>query len=134
MNWSVYLTDKAKNNKLSKVWPQLLETQFSQEDETVELSFFVPKDLDYFDGHFPNAPILAGVVQLHWAVEYAKEHFSFDQRNVQNLEVLKFKAVIVPGQNLQLTLTKKNNEKIAFSYVSNKGQHASGRIVFEATF
>ena len=134
MNWSVYLTDKAKNNKLTKVWPQLLETQFSPEGETVELSFFVPKDLDYFNGHFPNAPILAGVVQLHWAVEYAKEQFSFIHRNVQNLEVLKFKAVIVPGQNLQLTLTKKSNEKIIFSYVSDKGQHASGRIVFEPTF
>ena len=128
------MTDKAKNNKLKKVWPQLLETQHSQEGETVELSFFVPKDLDYFNGHFPNAPILAGVVQLHWAVEYAKEQFSFDHKNVQNLEVLKFKAVIVPGQNLQLTLTKKSNEKIIFSYASDKGLHASGRIVFEPTF
>ena len=134
MIWSVYLTELAKNNKLTKVWPQLLETQFSSENETVELSFFVPEDLDYFNGHFPNAPILAGVVQLHWAVEYAKEQFSFTHRNVQNLEVLKFKAVIVPGQNLQLTLTKKSNEKIIFSYVSDKGQHASGRIVFEPMF
>jgi 3-hydroxymyristoyl/3-hydroxydecanoyl-(acyl carrier protein) dehydratase len=134
MNWSVYLTELAKNNKLTKVWPQLLETQFSSENETVELSFFVPEDLDYFNGHFPNTPILAGVVQLHWAVEYAKEQFSFTHRNVQNLEVLKFKAVIVPGQNLQLTLTKKSNEKIIFSYVSDKGQHASGRIVFEPMF
>jgi 3-hydroxymyristoyl/3-hydroxydecanoyl-(acyl carrier protein) dehydratase len=134
MNWSVYLTELAKNNKLTKVWPQLLETQFSSENETVELSFFVPEDLDYFIGHFPNTPILAGVVQLHWAVEYAKEQFSFTHRNVQNLEVLKFKAVIVPGQNLQLTLTKKSNEKIIFSYVSDKGQHASGRIVFEPMF
>ena len=128
------MTELAKNNKLTKVWPQLLETQFSSENETVELSFFVPEDLDYFNGHFPNAPILAGVVQLHWAVEYAKEQFSFTHRNVQNLEVLKFKAVIVPGQNLQLTLTKKSNEKIIFSYVSDKGQHASGRIVFEPMF
>lgn len=133
MNWSVYLTDLTNNNKLTKVWPKLLETQFSSDNEIVELSFFVPKDLYYFTGHFPNAPILAGVVQLHWAVEYAKEQFSFDHKNVQNLEVLKFKAVIVPGQNLQLTLTKKSNEKIIFSYVSEKGQHASGRIVFEST-
>ncbi len=131
MNWSVCLTDKVKGNKLPKVWPQLIETQFSSADETVMLSFFVPKDLDYFNGHFPNAPILAGVVQLHWAVEYAKEQFSFDHKNVQNLEVLKFKAVIVPGQSLQLILTKKSEEKIVFSYSSDKGQHASGRIVFE---
>jgi len=133
MNWSVYLTDIAKNNKLTKVWPQLLETQLSSADETVQLSFFVPKDLDYFNGHFPNAPILAGVVQLHWAVEYAKEQFSFNHKSVQNLEVLKFKAVIVPGQNLQLILTKKSEDKIVFSYFSDKGQHASGRIVFEPT-
>jgi len=133
MNWSVCLTDKVKDNKLTKVWPQLLERQLSSEDEVVELSFFVPKDLDYFTGHFPNAPILAGVVQLHWAVEYAKEQFSFEHKNVQNLEVLKFKAVIVPGQNLQLTLTKKSPEKVLFSYISDKGQHASGRIVFEPT-
>jgi len=127
------LTKQAKSNKSSKIWPQLLDRQLSTE-ESVELSFFVPKDLDYFNGHFPNAPILAGVVQLHWAVEYAKEQFSFVDRTVKNLEVLKFKAVIVPGQNLQLVLTKKNDEKIIFSYFSNKGQHASGRIVFEPAF
>jgi 3-hydroxymyristoyl/3-hydroxydecanoyl-(acyl carrier protein) dehydratase len=134
MNWSVYLIDKMKNNKLIKVWPQLLDTQLSSDDEAIVLSFFVQTDLDYFKGHFPNAPILAGVVQLHWAVEYAKEQFKLSHKNVQNLEVLKFKAVIVPGQNLQLTLTKKSDDKVLFSYCSDKGQHASGRIVFEPTF
>jgi 3-hydroxymyristoyl/3-hydroxydecanoyl-(acyl carrier protein) dehydratase len=134
MNWSVYLTDKAKDNKLTKIWPQLLETHFSQEEDSVELSFFVPKDLDYFNGHFPDTPILAGVVQLHWAVEYAKEQFLLVDQIVKNIEVLKFKGVIVPEQNLQLTLTKKSAEKVIFSYFSDKGQHASGRIVFEPTF
>lgn len=134
MYWSVYLTNKAKDNKLTKIWPQLLDKQLSQEKESVELSFFVPKDLDYFNGHFPDAPILAGVVQLHWAVEYAKDQFSFSHFNVQNLEVLKFKAVIIPGQNLQLTLTKKSDNKVIFSYFSDKGQHASGRIIFEPKF
>jgi len=134
MNWSVYLTDQAESKTMTKVWPQLLEKWLSKEEESAELSLWIPKDLDYFNGHFPNTPILAGVVQLHWAVEYAKEQFSLVNHNVQNLEVLKFKAVIVPGQNLSLKLTKKSPSKIIFSYFSDKGQHASGRIVFEPEF
>lgn len=134
MNWSIYLTDQTASKTIAKVWPQCLDKHFSQDNEHVELSLWVPEDLHYFKGHFPNAPILAGVVQLHWAVEYAKEQFSLAHLNVQNLEVLKFKAVIIPGQNLQLTLTKKSSTKIVFSYFSEKGQHASGRIVFEPEF
>ena len=85
----------------------------------------------FFNGHFPDAPILAGVVQLHWAVEYSKQHFLLTQIEVKNIEVLKFQVVIVPGQNLTLTLVKKAANKVLFSYASDKGQHASGRIVFE---
>jgi len=111
------------------VWPQILNEKC--DDNSVSLSCIIPENLDYFNGHFPQAPILAGVVQLHWAVEFAKQKFSFTDHSVKNLEVLKFQEVIVPGQTLEIILTKKNNEKVLFSYQSEKGQHASGRIVFE---
>jgi len=111
------------------VWPQILNEKC--DDNSVSLSCIIPENLDYFNGHFPQAPILAGVVQLHWAVEYAKQKLSFTNHSVKNLEVLKFQEVIVPGQTLEIILTKKNNEKVLFSYLSEKGQHASGRIVFE---
>lgn len=127
------MTNSNTHKSLTKVWPQQLNKQRSAEGDIVELALWVPDDLDYFQGHFPNAPILAGVVQLHWAVEFAKQEFSLSEQTVQNLEVLKFKAVITPGQNLQLTLTQKTTSKIIFSYSSDKGQHASGRIVFEST-
>jgi 3-hydroxymyristoyl/3-hydroxydecanoyl-(acyl carrier protein) dehydratase len=100
-------------------------------ENSAELALFIPENLDYFNGHFPDAPILAGVVQLHWAVEYAKQVFNLANCEVVNLEVLKFQVVIVPKQNLVLTLTRKSNDKVLFSYVSERGQHASGRIVFE---
>ncbi len=28
-------------------------------------------ELSVFEGHFPSDPILAGVVQVHWAITYA---------------------------------------------------------------
>ena len=95
-----------------------------------DISLFIPENLDYFKGHFPQAPILPGVVQLEWAVMYAKEMFNIEC-DVKDIEVLKFQVVIEPGQNLDLQLTQKSEYKVAFSYSSNKGKHASGRIVFD---
>ncbi len=117
------------NNDLVKIWPEVL-TKTTDENQ-ITLQLLVPIDLDYFNGHFPNAPILAGVVQLHWVVEFSKKYFSMNALEVKNTEVLKFQVVIIPGQNLTLTLIKKAPDKVLFSYTSDKGQHASGRVVFE---
>ena len=119
------------HNELVKIWPDVLADNI--DESQVELQLLIPKDLDYFTGHFPGAPILAGVVQLHWAVEYAKKYFSLTELDVQNIEVLKFQVVIIPGQKLNLTFTRKASNKVLFSYASDKGQHASGRIVFEGS-
>jgi 3-hydroxymyristoyl/3-hydroxydecanoyl-(acyl carrier protein) dehydratase len=120
------------NNDLVKIWPEVLAENV--DNDLVELQLHIPFDLDYFQGHFPNAPILAGVVQLHWAVEYCKQKFSLTELEVKNVEVLKFQVVIIPGQKLNLALTRKTVNKVLFSYTSEKGQHASGRIVFEDTW
>jgi len=117
------------NNDLVKIWPQVLAE--NTDDNQISLQLLIPKDLDYFSGHFPDAPILAGVVQLHWAVEYAKQYFLLSDLEIKNIEVLKFQVVIIPGQNLTLSLIKKTADKVLFSYASDKGQHASGRLVFE---
>lgn len=117
------------HNDLVKIWPEVLAKNIAENQ--IALQLLIPKDLDYFNGHFPSAPILAGVVQLHWAVEYAKQYFLLTELDVQNIEVLKFQVVIIPGQKLNLTLTRKTSNKVLFSYASDKGQHASGRIVFE---
>ena len=129
MIWRSCLTDvKHTHSDLVKIWPEVIAE--NSDDKQVVLELLVPADLDYFNGHFPNAPILAGVVQLHWAVEYSKKHFLLSQADADNIEVLKFQVVIIPGQKLTLTLTKKSSDKILFSYASDKGQHASGRLVF----
>ena len=94
----------------------------------VELTLYLHAELDYFRGHFPGAPILAGVVQLDWAVKYAQQHLGM-HGEVKDIEVLKFQVVMTPELELTLALVKKKDDKFGFSYHSEKGQHASGRIV-----
>ena len=117
-----------KTNDLTIIWPELLDKKI--DNNQVELHLFVSDKLHYFKGHFPESPILAGVVQLHWVVEYAKSVFNLSDDKVANLEVLKFQVVIIPNQHLILTLTQKPNDKVVFTYTSERSQHASGRVVF----
>ena len=112
---------------LNKVTPQV--AVLSQTEHRVSLALTITADLDYFRGHFPDAPILAGVVQLDWAVKYAQQYLGFGKL-VQDLEVLKFQVVTTPDMTVNLTLERNAKGKCLFSYQSEKGQHASGRIVF----
>jgi acyl-coenzyme A synthetase/AMP-(fatty) acid ligase len=84
-----------------------------------------------FDGHFPGTPILPGVVQLQWAVHWARERFGIAAA-VARLEALKFQQVIPPGTEVALALQWHAARcTLAFRYESAAGSHASGRVVFK---
>lgn len=117
------------NQALADILPPILHEQ--REGDSVTLTLKIPADLVHFNGHFPGTPILPGVVQLHWVVAFVKQTFALADFEVRDVEVLKFKTVIVPDQQLELTLTRKKADKFAFSYQSDKGLHASGRLVIE---
>ena len=44
------------NNDLVKIWPDVLLKSIT--DDRVELQLTLAPDLGYFNGHFPNSPIL----------------------------------------------------------------------------
>jgi 3-hydroxymyristoyl/3-hydroxydecanoyl-(acyl carrier protein) dehydratase len=114
-------------SKLIKTQPQQLSCE--RIEQGYQFDLLVPADLDYFNGHFKDGPILAGVVQLDWAIAAICQQFNL-ARPVQNVEVLKFQVVITPGMTISLTVEQKSADKYLFSYHSAKGQHASGRVVF----
>jgi len=110
------------------LWPG--QTVLQRGEHNVVLQLHVPPDLLYFDGHFPEAPILPGVVQLDWALALGRQYFDLPA-HFRALQALKFQRVVTPGATLTLELendTQKN--ALAFRLHSANGQHASGRILF----
>src|SRR5271154_6573576 len=97
----------------------------------VELNLMIPHDLIYFRGHFPNFPILPGIVQIEWAMEYARRYFDLASASVETLQV-KFRQPIGPGDHLWLTLEHHvTRHQIAFTYAGRGGIASSGRIGLE---
>lgn len=116
-------------SKLKETQPILVSNESIEHG--VKLTLKVQSSLDYFEGHFPELPILAGVVQLDWAVKFANEYLGLSSAVVKQVEVLKFQEMIRADQVVDLSLTRKSDYKFLFKYVSDIGVHASGRIVLE---
>jgi len=101
-----------------------------REAQRVELELIVPPELYYFDGHFPEAPILPGVVQLDWAIGKGREYFALPP-HFRAVHALKFQHVIQAGKPVTLELTHDIDRGcLHFRYFSRDTQHASGRILF----
>jgi 3-hydroxymyristoyl/3-hydroxydecanoyl-(acyl carrier protein) dehydratase len=98
--------------------------------DAIVLEIDVRRVLAYFAGHFPEMPILPGVVQVDWAVRYAKKYFSVSEK-FASLENVKFLALVVPDIRLRLTLTWNEASKaLDFAYADARKRYSSGRLVF----
>lgn len=101
-----------------------------QTDDIVVLNLYVPENLYYFQGHFDVAAVLPGVVQTDWVMQYLAEFFQQDLLAFSSLSNLKFQQIVGPGYQLTLELKKISEQKFGFSYYSEHGQHASGKVIF----
>lgn len=94
------------------------------------LQLTVPANLLYFKGHFPEYPILPGVVQIDWAIAYGREFFDL-QFPFSGMKALKFQQVILPDSDIRLSLQfDPEKQSLSFRYFSEAGQHGSGVILF----
>jgi 3-hydroxymyristoyl/3-hydroxydecanoyl-(acyl carrier protein) dehydratase len=98
----------------------------------VVLTLFIPKELAHFEGHFPDLPILPGVVQIDWAIALAREHCG-TEGEFAALEGIKFQAVVRPEATLRLALRwDAVTSKLSFDYSQAGKTSASGKVVFGA--
>jgi 3-hydroxymyristoyl/3-hydroxydecanoyl-(acyl carrier protein) dehydratase len=107
-------------------WPQIDDVR--RTDDGVELEIRLPPDLFWFRGHFPQVPILPGVVQIDWAIQYAREHLDVDLPAARVFKV-KFRQVIRPGEYLTLRLQHRRNKgHLLFEYQRGQSICASGQV------
>ncbi|MGA7436860.1 MAG: hypothetical protein WBW32_01895, partial [Luteibacter sp.] len=67
------------------------------------LALALPFDLACFVDHFPAAPVLPGVLQIAWALEFASSRFG-TPTTCRGMDQLKFQRLLRPGDRVDLTL------------------------------
>ena len=86
-------------------------------------------ELAAFEGHFPQAAILPGVVMIDWAVRLGRDAFGV-AGDLQCMEALKFQQLVRPGMLLTADLDWSPG-LLGFRFTSAQGVHASGRLRFD---
>jgi len=127
-----------RNRFASSQWPRIDNMNTRNNQFTIDL--YINKDMHWLEGHFPEQPVVAGVVQTHWAAEFAKQLFNTGDEFVR-IDNLKFQQVILPNQNLQLTLERSEaterdeikNSTIRFRYSRNEIIFSEGKLAFRQT-
>lgn len=97
-----------------------------------ELLLSIDPELCWFEGHFPKAAILPGVVQINWARQLARKLWPAQDwiSRASAMETIKFQQVIRPGNEVQLSLSLDSvKRKLSFSYFAGDKKYSSGRLV-----
>lgn len=86
------------------------------EGDTHILLLELPLDLACFVDHFPVAPVLPGVLQIAWALEFASSRFG-TATTCRDMDQLKFQRLLRPGDRVELALRyDPTRGRLHFSY------------------
>lgn len=123
--WPTFVEIEDKNKSQDESAPA------SSTENIFEVTCIIPADLSWFNGHFPEQPVLPGVVQVNWASQVAQR--VFDCAEFRGVNSLKFTTMILPNTQVTLYLTA-NPEKhsIKFSYKSDETLFSSGTLIFSS--
>ena len=103
----------------------------AQRPESIDLGLRIPRELAYLPGHFPQVAVVPGVVQIQWAVHYARQHLHISD-SFDHMEVIKFKELLLPDQHATLTLDyAPHNGRLQFRVHAGAVEFSSGRIYFK---
>ena len=81
----------------------------------VRLQLRLDPDLPWFAGHFPGAPLLPGVTQIHWVMHYAASLLKLAQP-FHGVDQLKFQRPCAPGPSAACTCSGRRT-RASFSFI-----------------
>jgi 3-hydroxymyristoyl/3-hydroxydecanoyl-(acyl carrier protein) dehydratase len=107
--------------------PRVLSVTAESSSATVRLG--VPPDLHWFQGHFPGHAILPGIVQIDWAAMICRAVFGH-MRAPRDIHRLKFRSIIAPPDDVELTVRRKDEHRVDFWYTGAAERKSEGTLVY----
>lgn len=105
--------------------PELLKEQTGP--KSLQRRLRIPVDLAQLEGHFPGWPLVAGAVQVQFAME-AVEFWLGSPTALSGIAALKFRDLLRPGDEFDLRLERVAADRIDFTLVDGARVFSSGRL------
>ncbi len=122
------LIDQLKTRFSSDQWPHFRSAQ--TDGDACRLALHISAEICWFEGHFPGQPVLAGVVQTHWAGQLARFIFAVDG-DFQRIDNLKFQTVVLPDSDIVLSLDfDRAANAVKFKFFGEESAYSQGKLVF----
>lgn len=80
----------------------------------------IPTDSLWFDGHFPNNPVLPGIAQLGMVYDIIAQDFD-GPVSIVEVNRVRFKQMIQPDDELDVTITPHATKADCFSFRMTRG-------------
>ena len=96
---------------------------------SADLTFL--KDSLYFNGHFPGHPILPGVIQIHFILQFIKQYFNTEINDYHILK-LKFSNLVLPDTPVHFELKRNGENSFSFNYYGDDKKYSGGNIITKA--
>lgn len=110
-----------------RMWYKYMSDNQGGKDE-IRARIQVPPDSPWFDGHFPEAPLLPGVAQLGMVHDLLIRIFK-EKRPVTQVSRVRFKQMIRPHQSLVLTVKiGADDASHSFRITGDEGLICSGQM------
>ncbi|MBX2809565.1 MAG: hypothetical protein KTR20_13150 [Cellvibrionaceae bacterium] len=109
-------------------WPRIHGG--THHETCAELSLGIGENLHWFKGHFPEQPVVPGVVQTHWVGVFSRHLFSINQAFAKITNV-KFNTVMLPQTQTRLRLIyRPERHSVNFTFENDSTLYSSGTLHF----
>ncbi|WP_295802372.1 AMP-binding protein [uncultured Microbulbifer sp.] len=114
--------------------PQVTASRLLDGDDAsvqrARVSLRIPGDLPCLPGHFADAPVVPGVVQIDWAVHFARQLLQVPGE-FSGMENIKFKQLLVPQEQAELELAfDRDKQRLSYRFFWQADEFSSGRVSF----
>lgn len=101
------------------------------ESSTVTVDLHIPPSLSCLEGHFPDAPVVAGIIQIGWVDQLVRRHFGM-AGTAHRMDQIKFRKVLMPNADCRIHIEWDKDAGRAKFEVSDGGEtYASGRLFYD---
>jgi 3-hydroxyacyl-[acyl-carrier-protein] dehydratase len=108
--------------------PTVISVTRSADQPAASLQLSINPEMNGFDGHFDGAPVVPGVLQIYWALQFANIYLRpVSPLDISNLEAIKFQQLMTPGVEVRLEL-QLVSAKLQFVFSSPNKRYSSGKI------